>query len=284
MSKCEFVRNELEYLGHFLSENGVRVDARKIEAMVDWSLPKDVSALRGFLGLTGYYQRFIKHYGLVARLLTSMLKKDNFEWTEEARLAFEDLKMAMTQTPVLALPNFDKTFEVCTDASGEGIGAVLVQEKRPLAFISKALGPMKKACSTYAREMLAVIHAVKIWRPYLLERKFTIVTDQQALRHLLQQKIVTPKQQKFMVKLLGFEYDFVYQPGKENKVADALSRKEGSPIMWSVYEKEDLGLMALSGAEWMVWDKLWEALKLDTKAQEICKKMKNNENGKRDLR
>ncbi|KAL5838392.1 hypothetical protein ACOSQ3_015561 [Xanthoceras sorbifolium] len=279
MSKCEFVKEELEYLGHFISMNGVRVDPRKIEAMVDWPLPKDVSALRGFLGLTGYYRRFVKHYGLIAKPLTGMLKKDNFEWTEEARLAFEDLKRAMTQTPVLALPNFDKTFEVYTDASGEGIGAVLVQEKRPLAFISKALGPMKKAWSTYAREMLAVIHAVKIWRPYLLGRKFTIVTDQQALRHLLQQKIVTPEQQKFMVKLLGFEYDIIYQPGKENKVADALSRKEGSPMMWTVYGEEDSGLLALSGAEWKIWDKIREAVKLNAKTQEICQKLESHGEG-----
>ncbi|KAL5781649.1 hypothetical protein ACOSP7_006678 [Xanthoceras sorbifolium] len=130
--------------------------------MVDWPLPKDVSALRGFLGLTGYYRRFVKHYRLIARPLTNMLKKDNFEWTDEAKLAFENLKRAMTQTPVLALPDFNKTFEVYTDASGKGIGAVLVQDNRPLAFISQALGPMKKAWSTYAREMLAVIHAVKV--------------------------------------------------------------------------------------------------------------------------
>ncbi|KAL5789279.1 hypothetical protein ACOSQ2_004167 [Xanthoceras sorbifolium] len=148
-----------------------------MEAMVDWPLPKDVFALRGFLGLTSYYWRFVENYGLIARPLTSMLKKDNFEWIEEVELAFEDLKGAMTQTPVVALPNFDKSFEVYMDASGKGIGAVLVQEKRPLAFFSKALGPMKKAWSTYAREMLVVIHAAV--------RKFTIVTDQQALRHLL---------------------------------------------------------------------------------------------------
>ncbi|XP_042954591.1 uncharacterized protein LOC122291003 [Carya illinoinensis] len=202
-SKCAFMERELEYLGHFISGEGVKVDQRKIEAMVEWPLPHDVSALRGFLGLTSYYRRFVKNYGLIAKPLTSLLKKDNFAWTQEAMEAFDELKRAMTTTPVLALPNFEKPFEVYTDVSGEGIGAVLVQEKRPIAFISKALGPMKKAWSTYAREMLAVVHAVKVWRPYLLGRKFTIVTDQQALRHMLKQKIVTPEQQKFLVKLLG---------------------------------------------------------------------------------
>ena len=152
-----------------------------------------------------------------------------------------------------------------------------MQEKRPLAFISKALGPMKKAWSTYAREMLAVVYAVKVWRPYLLGRKFIIVTDQQALRHLLEQKIVTPEQQKFMVKLLGFEYDIIYQPGKENKVADALSRKEGSAMIWTVYGEDDQGLMALSGAEWRIWDKLKEAMKLDARVQDICRKLENQE-------
>ncbi|KAK0596732.1 hypothetical protein LWI29_018486 [Acer saccharum] len=113
---------------------------------------------------------------------------------------------------------------------------------------------MKKAWSSYAREMLVVVHAIKVWRPYLLGRKFTIITDQQALRHLLEKKIVTPEQQKFLVKLLGFEYDIVYQPGRENKVADALSRKEGSSILWSVYADDEVGLLALNGVEWCVWD------------------------------
>ncbi|KAF5481396.1 hypothetical protein F2P56_002050 [Juglans regia] len=113
-SKCALMEKELEYLGHFISGEGVKVDQRKIEAMVDWPLPNDVSTLRGFLGLTGFYGRFVKHYGLIAKPLTSLLKKDNFEWTQEAREAFDELKRAMTTTPVLALPNFEKPFEVYT--------------------------------------------------------------------------------------------------------------------------------------------------------------------------
>ncbi|XP_038979199.1 uncharacterized protein LOC120109538 [Phoenix dactylifera] len=277
-SKCAFAQKELEYLGHIISGEGVKVDQRKIEAMVDWPLPKNISALRGFLGLTGYYRRFVKNYGLIARPLTSMLKKGEFEWTPESREAFDNLKRAMTQTPVLALPDFSIPFEVYTDASGDGIGAVLVQQKRPLAFLSKALGPMKKAWGTYARELLALVHAVKVWRPYLLGKKFTIITDQQALRHLLEQKIVTPDQQKFLVKLLGFEYDIVYQPGKENKVADALSRKEGSPMLWAA-EGEEPTSMALSGIEWRIWDQIREANKLDARALEIKEKIEASTEG-----
>ena len=120
-----------------------------------------------------------------------MLKKDGFQWTEASMKAFEELKMAMTKTPILALPDFSKPFQILTDASNEGIGVVLTQDRRPLAFIFKALGPQKKAWSIYARELLAITHAVKVWRPYLLSRCFSIVTDQQAIRHLLQQKIAT---------------------------------------------------------------------------------------------
>lgn len=108
---------------------------------------------------------------------------------------------------------------------------------------------MKKAWSTYAREMLAVIHAVKVWRAYLLGCKFTIITDQQALKHLLEQKIVTPEQQKFMVKLLGFEYNIVYQSGRDNKVADALSRKDDNSILWIVNKENDSELLAVSRIE-----------------------------------
>ena len=161
---------------------------------------------------------------------------------------FRESKVGYDHHFSASFSRFLEAFEVYTDANNEEIGAVLVQEKRPIAFISKALGPMKKAWSTYAREMLAVVHAVKFWRPYLLGRRLTIVTDQQALRHLLEQKIVTPEQQKFMVKLLGFEYNIVYQPGKENLVVDALSH-EGSPTLWTVYDEDEPQLLSIIGVE-----------------------------------
>jgi hypothetical protein len=138
-SKCAFGASEVEYLGHLVGKDGVRVDLKKIEAMQDWSHPKTLKRLCGFLGLTGYYRKFIKNYGKIAAPLTALLKKNSFTWTPTAVQAFQTLKMAMCTTLVLALPEFTKTFVLKCDASEKGIGTVLMQEGRPLAFTSKQL-------------------------------------------------------------------------------------------------------------------------------------------------
>lgn len=223
-SKCIFGETSIEYLGHVITQTGVQVDRSKIEAMQQWPRPKSLTELRGFLGLIGYYRKFVKDYGTIARPLTAMTKKGGFRWTHEGEEAFEKLKYAMTTTPVLAMPDFTKTFEVHTDASKYGIGAVLMQEGRPIAFLSKALGPRKLEWSVYFKEMIAILEAIRIWRPYLMGKKFRIVTDQQPLEHMLEQKIITPEQQKFVAKLMGYEFEILYRPGRQNSVADALSR------------------------------------------------------------
>ena len=128
--------------------------------MTDWPIPMSIKALKGFLGLTGYYQKFIKNYDKISASLTSFLKKDAFKWSEEATQAFQFLKTAMSTTPVLALPDFNKMFVIESDASGAGIGAVLMQEGRPIAYASKALSPSHLSLSIYDKEMLAIIYAV----------------------------------------------------------------------------------------------------------------------------
>lgn len=236
--KCDFGKREVEYLGHIISAAGVQVDQNKIRAMVEWPAPTTITELRGFLGLTGYYRKFVQNYGLHARPLTNLLKKGKFEWSAVAEAAFVSLKTAMTTTPTLALPDFTMPFIIQTDASGDGIGAVLTQNGRPIAFLSRSLGVAKQNWSTYAREMLAIVVAVRTWRPYLLGRRFTIQTDQKSLRFLLEQRILTPEQQKWVGKLDGYDYEITYKPGATNKVADALSRRSQSPCLNTICSQQ----------------------------------------------
>ena len=160
MSKCSFAQLQLHYLGHIISGQGVATDPSKTADMLAWPVPQTVTDLKGFLGLTGYYRRFVQHYGLIAKPLTQLLKKKQFSWSPEAQLAFDKLKETMVTTPVLALPNFAEIFEVETDASDVGIGAVLMQKGQPIAFLSKALGDSHKHMSIYEKEFLALIMAV----------------------------------------------------------------------------------------------------------------------------
>uniref|UniRef100_A0A2N9HZR1 Reverse transcriptase n=1 Tax=Fagus sylvatica TaxID=28930 RepID=A0A2N9HZR1_FAGSY len=234
---------EVEYLGHVISGRGVQTDPKKIAAMVNWPKPQTLKALRGFLGLTGYYRKFIRGYGQIASPLTELLRKDAFKWSEKAEMAFERLKEACSQPPCLALPDFSKTFVVECDASGYGIGAVLMQEGRPLAFYSQALKGKALFLSTYEKELMALVLSVKKWRPYLFGQNFVIKTDQQSLKHLLEQRIGTPMQQKWISKLLGYHFVVEFKRGKENLVADALSRQVDTDLMTEV-EKETVQLQA----------------------------------------
>jgi len=163
MSKCAFEQQELEYLGHIITNHGVKVDTSKVEAMVAWPRPTNISTLREFLGLTGYYRKFVRQYDVLARPLTNLLKKCQFIWDDNAESVFITLKQAMTTTPTLAMPNFNDSFTIEIDASGEGIGAVLSQQGKPVAFMSRALGVTKLSWFTYTKEMLAIIEAIQLW-------------------------------------------------------------------------------------------------------------------------
>jgi len=158
-SKCSFAQPNLSYLGHIISSTGVSTNPSKIQNMQKWPVPTSVTELRGFLGLTRYYRRFIKGYGLITKPLNSLLNKKAFQWS-----SFDKVKMAMTQTPVLALPNFQEPFVIETDACQDGVGAVLMQHGKPVAYLSKALSGRNKNISIYEKEFLALIMAVEKWR------------------------------------------------------------------------------------------------------------------------
>jgi hypothetical protein len=209
LSKFSFGKEEVEYLGHVISREGVKVDPDKIKAITEWPKPKNISKLRGFLGLTGYYRRFIKNYSHLTTPLSNLLKRNSFKWDSSAQECFETLKRVMSSTPVLATPYFAKPFVVECDASRIGIGAILMKDSHPIAFESLKLNRKEELKSTYNKEMLSIMHALSKWRKYLLGRKFSIHIDLNSLQYLLRQKTLSTEQQKCMEKLSTFDMEII---------------------------------------------------------------------------
>lgn len=225
-SKCSFALSELEYLGHVIGPDGVATDKTKVQAVVNWPAPTTVKGLRGFLGLTGYYRKYVQHYGIIAHPLTQLLKKGVlFVWGPAQKQAFSQLKHAMSTAPVLALPNFQQRFVLETNASNTGIVVVLMQSGHPVAFLSKALSPRNQTLSAYEKECLAILLAIEKWRSYLQHPEFEIHTDHKILLHLSYQRLHTPLQHKAFVKLMGLQFKLIYKKGSTNLVADGLSRQ-----------------------------------------------------------
>jgi hypothetical protein len=264
-SKCAFAKRELSYLGHIISGAGVAADPKKIAPIVDWLAPIDAKQLRSFLGMAGYYRKFVRSYGIISKSLTELLKKGvQFIWTSEHEASFQALKQALVSTPVLALPDFKKKFSIETDACDKGIGAVLMQEGHPLAFLSKALGPKQRALSTYEKECLAILLAVDRWRSYLQHGEFLIKMDQRSLVNLTGQRLTTPWQHKALTKLLGLQFKIVYNKGLDNRVADALSR---NPALATDQ------LMAISHSTPVWLEEVVKGYQVDEQAQKLLAKL-----------
>ena len=238
------------------------MDSSKVQAVLEWPIPSNVKQLRAFLGLTGYYRRFIRNYANIAAPLIDLLKKDAFVWSASAQSAFDDLKQAMTAGPVLALPDFSQPFVLETDASGIGIGAVLSQKGHPIAFFSKKMPQKMQKQGAYVRELYAITESLAKFRHYLLGHKFTIRTDQQSLRHLMDQTLQTPEQQAWLHKFLGYDFQIEYKAGKDNIPADALSRS--FYMAWSAPQTafwEDIKKAQVRDAS--LWKKLQQQTNLD---------------------
>ncbi|MCH79343.1 hypothetical protein A2U01_0000091, partial [Trifolium medium] len=268
--KCKFGCTQIDYLGHIISGQGVAVDPAKVQCIQDWPTPRNVKGVRGFLGLTGYYRKFIKNYGKIAKPLTELTKKDNFSWGSEASLAFEQLKQVMTTSPVLILPNFSLPFEIECDAAGRGLGAVLMQNKQPIAYFSKALSEGNLTKSVYEKELMALVLSIQHWRHYLLGRSFVVYTDHKSLKHFLQQKISSPDQQCWLSKLLGYQFEVKYKPGPENKAADALSR---------CHDEMELNVI-VSSPTWLEGQRLLQEVSQDAYIQQIIQEVTKAPNSK----
>jgi hypothetical protein len=188
--------------------------------------PWSVRDVHAFLGLAGYYRKFVKEYGTIAAPLTALLRKDGFAWTEEATTAFDALKHTITSAPILTLPDFTLPFIVECDASSYGFGAVLLQDQHPVAFFSRPVAPRHRSLAAYEWELISLVLDIRHWRPYLWGRCFVVRTDHYSLKFLLDQRLATIPQHHWVGKLLGFDFSVEYKAGRTNTVADALFRRD----------------------------------------------------------
>ena len=227
LKKCDFNKPEVLYLGHILSRDGIKVDPAKISCIKDWPTPKNVHELRSFLGLANYFRKFVMAYSIRTAPMTRLTGKNSkWDWTEECQRAFEGLKVDLTTSPVLASPDMTKHFEVVADACGIGIGAVLLQEDRPLAFESKKLTGAETRYTTTEQELLASVHAMTIWRCFLEglpKDQVTLVTDHHPNTCLPTQPTMNRRQARWSEFLQRFNFNWTYRPGRQN-VADPVSR------------------------------------------------------------
>ncbi|KAD3067059.1 hypothetical protein E3N88_34939 [Mikania micrantha] len=226
-SKCEFWLREVQFLGHVINEKGIHVDPSKIEAIKQWEAPRTPSEIRQFLGLAGYYRRFIENFSKIAQPLTMLTQKDRkFDWEEKQEKAFQLLKQKLCNAPILTLPDGTDNFVVYCDASHQGLGCVLMQKDKVIAYASRQLKVHEKNYTTHDLELGAVVFALKIWRHYLYGTKCVVYTDHKSLQHIFDQKELNMRQRRWVELLNDYDCDIRYHPGKANVVADALSRKE----------------------------------------------------------
>ncbi|GJR14227.1 putative reverse transcriptase domain-containing protein [Tanacetum coccineum] len=223
-SKCEFWLSKVQFLGHVIDSEGIHVDPAKIESIKDWASPKTPTEIRQFLGLAGYYRRFIEGFSKIARPMTKLTQKSvKFDWGEKAEAAFQLLKQKLCSALILALPEGSENFVVYCDASHKGLGAVLMQKEKVIAYASRQLKVHEKNYTTHDLELGVVVFALKMWRHYMYGTKCVVFTDHKSLQHILNQKELNMRQQHWLELLSDYDCEIRYHPGKENVMADALS-------------------------------------------------------------
>ncbi|WVZ52446.1 hypothetical protein U9M48_003501, partial [Paspalum notatum var. saurae] len=205
---------------------GIEVDSSKIDAIREWPTPTTITQIRSFLGLAGFYHRFVPNFSSIAAPLHELTKKDApFSWGDSQEVAFTTLKDKLTHAPLLQLPDFNKVFELECDASGIGIGAILLQEGKPVAYFSEKLSGASLRYSTYDKELYALVRTLQTWQHYLWPHEFIIHSDHEALKHIRTQTNLNRRHATWVEFIESFPYIIKHKNGKDNVIADALSRR-----------------------------------------------------------
>ncbi|WVZ52529.1 hypothetical protein U9M48_003577 [Paspalum notatum var. saurae] len=236
-SKCDFWIEEVKFLGHVISNGGIAVDQSKVSEVQNWKIPEDVKGIRSFLGLAGYYRRFIEGFSKIAKPMTALLEKNiKFQWTSACQKAFEELKKRLTTAPVLTFPDMHKPFSVYCDASRLGLGCVLMQEGKVIAYASRQLRDHEKNYPTHDLELAMMVHALKVWRHYLFGRSVIFIRSQKLKTEL------NMRQRRWLELIKDYDLEIHYHPGKANVVADALSGKSRIGSLWARELPDELAI------------------------------------------
>jgi hypothetical protein len=226
-SKCKFWIDEVPFLGHIISNGGISVDPAKVKEIMAWSIPTTVTEVRSFLGLAGYYRRFIEGFSKIAKPMTSLLEKGReFKWDKKCQESFDQIKKILMSPPVLVMPDLQKGFDIYYDACGQGLGCVLMQEGRVIAYVSRQLRKHELNYPTHDLELAAVVHVLKIWRHYIIGTKCQVYMDHKSLKYIFTQKDLNLRQRLWLEPIKDYYLEINYHPGKANLVAHAFSRKE----------------------------------------------------------
>ncbi|KAL8108205.1 hypothetical protein AgCh_024593 [Apium graveolens] len=221
------LRIVLEILRQEKFNKGIEVDPTKIEAIINWERPKIPMEVRSFMGLAGYYRRFVQYFAKIATPLTKLTRKNQkFKWDEKCEESFQELKNRLVSSPVLVLPDEQGNFLIYSDASYKGLGCVLMQHDKVIAYASRQLKPYEEKYLTHDLELAAIVFALKIWRHYLYGEKCEIYTDHKSLKYIFTQKELNMRQRRWLELIKDYDCTINYHPGKANVLADALSRKE----------------------------------------------------------
>ncbi|GJR00728.1 putative reverse transcriptase domain-containing protein [Tanacetum coccineum] len=233
-SKCDFWLESVQFLGHVIDSKGVHVDPAKIEAIKNWATPTTPTEVRQFLGLAGYYRRFIEGFSLISKPLTKLTQKNKkYEWSEDEEEAFELLKQKLCCAPILALPEGSEDFVVYCDASLKGFGAVLMQREKVIAYASRQLRTHEENYTTHDLELGAVVFALRLWRHYLYGTKCVVYTDHKSLQYILDQKELNMRQRRWIELLSDYDCEIRYHPGKANlshQKPSGLLQQPGKPV------------------------------------------------------